>query len=153
MGDFMKLNQKDLNELRNEIEKQLEQIPEGSKIKIEKQLLEQLIFNTGKSEEGTPYKAIVWSGPFLRKIDLSKLSFDNVTWDRDDVAYSKVRLATHFKYIIDLSNTNAKIDFSKSFKVKETIKNNKDISSPEQAKGSVILKVLIFLIQIYQIQI
>lgn len=84
----------------------LEDVKEKERIKIDKEILERLMFKEdvytlpiyGNVKKRV--KHIIWSGKFLSKIDLSELSFDNVVWDEENE--------------IDLSNTNAHIDFSKS---------------------------------------
>ena len=80
--------------LKEEIIKKLEK----SKVKLvlDKDLLESLLFEE-VILNGKKYKKIVWQGDFLRKIDLSCINFDNVIWNG-----------------IDLSHTNANIDFSTS---------------------------------------
>ena len=83
-------------------------------------------------------KIPVWTGPFLRKIDLSEVDFSNCLWDPEvldqyDIIWGSM-IDENFKYelttnkvpmeidsetfnrnYVDLSYTNAKIDFSKSF--------------------------------------
>lgn len=100
----MKLNTKDyeikLNEIRNFIEKSVVDIEDGKRLKLDLSLLNELLFATYKDG----IKFIVWSGPFLRKIDLSEVNFDNVYWE-----YDRSNRTT------DLSYTNARIDFSKAY--------------------------------------
>lgn len=137
-----KLTYNNKKELRERIEEQLQHIPQGNRIHIDKDLLEQLLFEQADEIihiqdcfkdnperfsrilqlEGieAPSKYIVWSGPFLAKIDLSEVSFDDVIWTfYDDVfildGLRYVRDCYGKKIEIDLSNTNARIDFSKSF--------------------------------------
>lgn len=72
---------------RKEVEKLLEEVPEGKRIKLDKDQLEDLLFekiyiagrylNHGKK---TLIKFPVWSGPFLRKLDLSEVDFSDVAW-------------------------------------------------------------------------
>ena len=72
----MKLNQKDKIEFRNFLKEELQKIELGlEKIKIPKEILEQLIFDINSE---TCAKKIAWSGDFLQKLDLSEISFDNV---------------------------------------------------------------------------
>lgn len=66
-------------------------------------------------------KHLIWSGSFLSKIDLSEISFDGVIWNVTYCAEeyfnnnSKNLYQEYGVTMIDLSNTNAKIDFSKAF--------------------------------------
>lgn len=92
--------------LRKELEKMLVEVPEGERIKLERDVLEELIFERVYVKDSvTKYKkVIVWDGAFLRKIDLSEVSFDDVDWD-----YSKSPKT------LNLSGTNIKPDFEKSF--------------------------------------
>ena len=119
----MKLNENEKNILRATIEKKLQVVPIGERIKIRKDILEEILFESfevfningsGKLEYG---KRIVWSGPFLSKIDLSEMSFDGVLWDNEYTFEDRIRKLDMEQWEIDLSNTNAKIDFSKSFDV------------------------------------
>lgn len=128
----MKFNREGKAELRAGVEQQLEKVPEGQRVHIDKDLLEQLLFDTYIEEfsdrvradlvgKKVPVKYVVWSGPFLSKIDLSEVSFEDVMWSVSYNNYSYFAPGTEHRYReegveqIDLSNTNAKIDFSKSF--------------------------------------
>ena len=124
----MKLNNEGKDELRKYILMELDKVPEGVKIHIDKDILEELIFekigiyNHSKIHDNKTLigvgKYIIWSGSFLKKIDLSEVSFDDVLWNR--MPYYAVNPIYKGKLSkkIDLSNTNAKVDFSKSFNVK-----------------------------------
>lgn len=119
----MKLNQSGKSELREVIEKELKDYEGDKRVKIDKNILEDLIFEKdiaifpdGRQIE---VKYIVWSGPFLSKIDLSEVSFDNVEWN-SSVGYAKEYKTKYGKEKyqscnINLSNTNIQIDFKKSF--------------------------------------
>lgn len=133
--------------LRRQIEEELENAPQGIRVYIPKAVLEQLLFEQydetihineywknypeeyakAKQLDGikAPAKYLVWSGPFLSKIDLREIVFDDVIWSFEfdeshpcilewmhDNANSYKEYASRK---IDLSNTNATIDFSKSF--------------------------------------
>ena len=78
----MKLNQSGKSELREVIEKELKDYEGDKRVKIDKNILEDLIFEKdiaifpdGRQIE---VKYIVWSGPFLSKIDLSEVSFGSI---------------------------------------------------------------------------
>lgn len=115
----MRLNEQEKNVLRKNIEetikRRIEQTDlkelESEKIYLDKELLEQLLFNTMTIELDSSYgfyygkkvqaKTISWRGLYLKYIDLSEVSFDDVIWENNN-----------------LSETNAYIDFRKSFSVK-----------------------------------
>lgn len=125
----MKLNKSNRDQLRQEVELLLQDVPAGKRIHIDKDILETLLFEvrtyTVLPKEKSRYsgrqvsvKYLIWSGKFLQKIDLSEVSFEDVVWD--------VHFSPHIHFygnpknvysdcsvdLINLSNTNAKIDFS-----------------------------------------
>ena len=115
----MRLAYKDRNEKRRKIKDFLQNntLADGQLYHFSKEELEELLFETSIYERDNKkiiVKSLVWSGPFLRKVDLSEVSFDNVDWD---VSYLGEFFKKKYQFIstIDLSGTNAKIDFSKSF--------------------------------------
>lgn len=139
----MQLNYEGRQKLRKEVEKKLALVPEGERIKLPKETLEQLLFETKKlkykdSDENPnklyDVKFLVWSGEFLKKIDLSEVSFEDVTWNvkkidmcrsfawYQDENEQDVSLNACYKQFgvdsICLSNTNANVDFFKSFEFK-----------------------------------
>lgn len=97
----MKLNSEGKQQVRQKIIEELWRVPEGIRVKFDKNLLEELIFDSRTTSSGTIRKQIVWHGDFLRKIDLSEVSFDGVCWVHDEE--------------IDLSDTNVRIDFAKGY--------------------------------------
>ncbi len=139
----MKLSQKSKNELRKKIIEMVEKVPYGQRVHLDKELLEDLLFEVIvlDKEQGTVVKMPVWSGEFLRKIDLSEVDFTNVTWDilsceeedaeilfnnivisdesvyRNNNAREKREnfLKRQVGYTVDYSWTNANIDLTKSF--------------------------------------
>lgn len=143
-------SEEQLIKLRQDAEDMLKEGPEGIKIKLKKEYIEKLIFdNVVLNEElGIVLKIPVWTGPFLSKIDLSEVSFDDVSWsikrkpigrevdnilqwidNMQDVnapepydVWSDIgnfELAGNSNNnVLDFSNTNAVIDFSKSFEAK-----------------------------------
>lgn len=68
--------------LRKRIEEQLKDVPEGQRIQLDKDLLEDLLFEvvTVNKEKDIKVKLPVWSGEFLQKVDLSQVDFTNVSW-------------------------------------------------------------------------
>lgn len=125
-------------ELRKTIEEKLKSVPEGQRIHLEKDLLEELLFKSIKIERNdSTAKLPIWSGDFLRKIDLSEVSFEDVSWsilDQVDgnnynlpwksfVGSKNTITTTEYQIIegrnkINYSNTNAKIDFKSSWEYK-----------------------------------
>jgi len=118
----MELNKKDKFELREYIKEKLELIPDGSPRidDLPKEELESFIFHTlvDVDENGnvTTYKYPICTGSFLRKLDLSKISFDNVYFDQDllidilaDFTMLDYRVLEENDYPIDFSYTNAPI--------------------------------------------
>lgn len=121
----MKLNKKGKEELRNLIVEQLkERIPNGPKIHLDRDLLECLLFETEVSKDKQRIaKFLVWSGPFLSKIDLSEISFDDVVWNLQECETESYGLLENNYYqditSIDLSYTNANINFTTSYRMKQ----------------------------------
>lgn len=148
----MKLSLENKKKMREEIIKNLEQVPEGQRIHLDKELLEQLLFFPviiknnynlengeknytwdGKFSEDIVYKIPVWSGDFLKKIDLSEISFENAMFgNRDlydsylsdeqfellkkDMGEEQYRNVFHnldVTYIHNFSGTNIVLDFNK----------------------------------------
>ena len=135
----MKLNVESKNKLRTRIVKELKGVPAAKKIKLDKDLLEFLLFdeleytvNNGKETTTLKPRIPVWSGEFLRHIDLSEVDFTNVTWSilgYDDslkiesvfpkevlqkVEEKRVQLKDR-TYLVNYSCANANIDLSRSF--------------------------------------
>ena len=149
----MILTDKEIIKLRSILEEKLKRVPDKKKITIDKDILEQLLFETayvvidGKIEDrGCRY--IAWSGPFLSKVDLSDISFDNVLWGYYGKYDERFYINNDNKDIyVDLSNTNANIDFSTSARRRydgyDTIINcnltKVDLSKTSLGKDSVIL--------------
>lgn len=144
----MKLNKRSKIKLREKIAELLKENNNGPKIKIEKNLLEELLFETVTvdKEKDIQVKLPVWSGDFLTKIDLSEVDFTNVSWylfsedmtnikdffsfQIDDDAISAIQkiqldnVQPSNYYLVNYAFTNAKIDLSKSF---EALNNQKII--------------------------
>ena len=141
----MKLNKQGKDELRTQIEEQLKSVPDGQKVHLDKDLLENLLFETITYNKFTneQLKLPIWAGEFLRKLDLSEVSFEDVAWSlvvadtydypeeafiefMDEETYKNMPniLPTYNPFeqtkIVDYSMTNAKIDFKKSFEFKKT---------------------------------
>ncbi len=130
----MKLNKQGRDELRTQIEEQLKRVPDGQRIHLDKELLEELLFET-ISDDNVIVKLPFWSGKFLSKIDLNDIDFENVSWTLlssygEDVFFENDNLNKKFyllweeikhkrknDYYVDYSNTNAKIDFNKASRI------------------------------------
>lgn len=125
-----------LTEIRKKVEKQLSQVPEGQKIKLPKETLETLIFDNYVAEMDSdstvhnylkrrvPFKMVTWDMNHYDKLDLSEVSFDNVYWGDERILDCTESIRPKltagelkFRPIINLSNTNAKIDFSKAIPI------------------------------------
>lgn len=139
----MKLSRKDINEVRKFIIEKLVHVPDGQRIHLDKELLEDLLFETFvlDKENDIKIKLPIWSGKFLQKLDLSEVDFSDVSWgmfNRNKIEFNiyvsnKVTKAIadtrkrvqkaycNRSYLVDYSNTNAKIDLTKSF---DAIRNN-----------------------------
>jgi len=127
----MGIEKNELKKMRDFVEKRAAAEAEnGTKLHLEKDLLEQLLFDSHRTiASGIIAKFPVWTGPFLKNIDLSEVSFDGVVWGPVDPRYFAVdsaELETFFgdkmlgrDYPIDFSYTNANIDFSKCFALEE----------------------------------
>lgn len=119
----MKISYEGRCQLRRQIEEILKNVPNGQRIHLDKDLLEELLFEkeilcgTDDEKEKAVAKLPVWSGTFLRKIDLSEVSFKDVCWAGEfyllpslwDDKYKKV-LSN-----VDYSYTNANINFLDAF--------------------------------------
>ena len=95
----MKLNKKGRNELRGRIQEKLKDVDfnPDKRISLPKDVLEELLFDVEYDAEGMRRKRIGYRFNGLDKLDLSKISFN-------DVSFEPPRN-------INLSNTNIKIDF------------------------------------------
>ena len=96
------------NKLRGFIISELEQVEDGKRILLPVDLIESLIF------KNYPIKIPIWTGPFLRKIDLSKIDFTDTCFRGKASSIIKVDKEGNSSKSkgIDLSYTNAKIDFT-----------------------------------------
>lgn len=120
----MRLNEESKEKLREQIEKLCINANEIKKrIPLDSELLEQLLFKIQKMADGTVVKFPVWSGKFLSKIDLSQISFENVCWNLTSLEnyqekYAAKRPEGSGFFDILYSETNAMIDFSKVYRLK-----------------------------------
>lgn len=158
------LDENQMHVARKIVEEKLESVPAGLRMKLSKEATEALLFltgvqcpprpdafgdNAGNILPGVNYqlkdaKFPVWNGPFLSKLDLSEVSFDNVVWDfelltelvsghglgnKDSRYFRDVflpRLKQKYctvrdnQVFVTFSNTNANIDFSKAFSTRVT---------------------------------
>lgn len=103
-----KFSEESKNKLRGFIISELEQVEDGKRILLPVDLIESLIF------KNYPIKIPIWTGPFLRKIDLSKIDFTDTCFRGKASSIIKVDKEGNSSKSkgIDLSYTNAKIDFT-----------------------------------------
>lgn len=134
---------------RGAMEYRLESLKQGELMHIPKEVLEYLLFDELPAkirEEEVKIRIPAWSGDFLSKIDLSEIEFDNVAWDNpeketecfyhtyaDEIIeeigeeeYDR-QINSFYDYknkyknaIIKYANTNARIDFKKSWEYRLT---------------------------------
>ena len=125
----MKLSINEKKELREKIKSDLQLLPKDARIELdsdELRLIDELIFNYVRLEDGRYVKIPVWTGSFLSKLDLSELDFQNALLDLnfdigellpveiDDFVIEKRVIDWASKeYAFDFSGTNIRIDFSK----------------------------------------
>ena len=131
----MSLSKESKDELRTIIKDNLKNIPDGQQIHLNKDILEFLLFDeiVVNQEKNLKMKIPVWSGEFLRKIDLSEVDFTDVSWqvfsdsnirleeiECDDDFNIKIMIIkeNNKNYTINYSYTNAVIDLTKSFEAK-----------------------------------
>ena len=74
--------------MRKLIEDEFKNVPEGIKIKLDTEMLDELIFSYGywridNDDNYKEFKVPVWTPDCLSKIDLSQLSFKNIWLDGD----------------------------------------------------------------------
>lgn len=137
------LNLEGREKLRASVEVLLASAPTNKKIQLPKETLEQLLFEEFTYND-KKYKLPIWSGDFLKKLDLSQISFEDVSWSviglyeidgdttylTNDEDYDNLKKIDRLKEnSLDVSNgqncrvcyagTNAMIDFTKSMEVKE----------------------------------
>ena len=138
----MKLNYEGRKELREKLEQIImSEVSDGEKIALNEvfsdikeklgveDLYDYLLFESFVDEKtGEIFKVPVWSGEFLRRVDLSNVSFENVAWTTasimensaitDDIANDIFNEDCQRIHMVDYSYTNAVINFSKSWEVK-----------------------------------
>lgn len=122
----MKLNESGKEEVRKLIEELVKKVPEGQRIKLPKDVLEGLMFYNFEEHYGKnmveKHRVPIWTGKFLRKIDLSELNFtdsstddfvtthydidDVVSWFAGFLSPSAQEFLKRQKRVIDFSYTN-----------------------------------------------
>ena len=144
-----KLNYESRKKLREDVSQEIKskfeqkRIRQDAKIKLDKDVLETILFEEVliNPSLGIVVKLPVCSGLFLRGVDLSEVSFEDVSWGllgkygndyfgilhtlllapgADKKAGERIeKLRESFgDYLVNFSNTNATIDLSKSFEAK-----------------------------------
>jgi len=159
----MKLNEEDIVDLRDKVKNKLLRTPDNIKINLDTEILELLLFDyvTINKKTGEVVKLPVWSGEFLSKINLKNVSFENVAWsllfkkgfdiastnylwtllDKECFELLKFKYSLDENEFVDYSNTDANIDFSKSFEGKHRFPtilfcdfSNTDLSKNDMSK-------------------
>ena len=105
----MKLNKDGKIELRKRVEAKLNDIDFNPKkrIKIEDpERLDELLFDYKKDEKGNVYKVIGFCSHNLCKLDLSKITCENLSFNNEDT-------------YVNLDDTNMPIDFSLTYEYKK----------------------------------
>lgn len=156
-------------ELKKILEEKLKEVPNNERIYIDKEILEELLFETVVLDEETNMiiKCPNWSGDFLSKIDLSELTFEDVAWS--NLEFMRSFLEEEYKYYDDpkydilfvrlrdavekyhnrklnYSNTNATIDFKKSaeYKIYEEVEiDNVDFSGTNLSNFDINCKYML----------
>lgn len=135
----MRLKEADKKELRRMLEDGINKLRKDGKLKpgdridfnLSKNLLEDILFDKEKvtlnpyifyQEKSIEIKYLNWTGDFLSYLDLSGISFDNVLWNiRCDkyVFNQKGKRRNYYDGVnsIVIQDTNAKIDFLRSFDI------------------------------------
>ena len=134
----MKLNKEGRDELRERISEKLKDVDfnPDKRIILPKEMLEELLFDVDYDLEGIKRKRIGYHYDGLDKLDLSKISFNDVSFNSQ-------------KHRINLSNTNAKIDFFKTYEWRKSYGNllcihnidfsNVDLSNNEFVKTTEVV--------------
>lgn len=135
------MEKKEVAQLRDSIKQKLENAEFEGRIKIDKDVLEKLLFDdywvrvyysglNNSGERTSDYMSVripIWSGKFLQKIDLSEVNFDNVFWgDGIQIETDERKKVEWRRYICDYSNTNANIDLGKACPIKGYGRDNKE---------------------------
>ena len=139
--DVSKYTEESKNKVRGLIITELEQVKDGERIFLPVDLMESLIFKK------YPIKIPIWTGPFLRKIDLSKVDFTDTCYRGKAGSIIKVdKEGNSSKSIgIDLSYINAKIDFSvHPFEPNDVIIDSCNFEGVDLASASLKAKTKIF---------
>lgn len=135
----MRLKEVDKKELRRMLEDGINKLRKDGILKpgervnfnLSKDLLEDILFDSEEvtlnpyifyQNKNTKIKYLTWTGDFLSYLDLSSVSFDNVLWNIKCDKYTfdqKTKRENYYTGVnsIILHDTNAKIDFLRSFDI------------------------------------
>ena len=125
-------NQVERDLYREHVVEKTNKVPLGIKVHLDKDLLEALLFDKITRKDGVVVKLPVWSGEFLEKLDLSEVSFEDVSWglltdpkqdgwDVDTFNYIQAlseKLCSRRDFVYGFGHTNAHIDFNTSYEAK-----------------------------------
>ncbi len=127
--------EKERNRIYNELRFKSPSDENFRRVKIDKDILEELLFLKIEYADGEFLKLPVWGGKILENIDLSEIQFDDVSFslsydlcngikneefkDIYDLILRKIPI-NNLYHMIYYGNTNAHIDFKKTFEFKKT---------------------------------
>lgn len=106
----MKLNESYKKRYSKIINEKLKDVDKNHSIKLPNEVIEEFLFMESKNNKNSTFKKIIFEGDNLKKLDLSDISFEDVSFVCSNGA--------------NLSNINACIDFKKTF----DYKTNKEFS-------------------------
>ena len=117
-----RLTEEEKDEIRKVVEELLKDVPNGKRIKLNKNILKVLIFYKARVKAPEDdyfdyYYFPIWTGPFLRKLDLSEICFDFYHMDKESYIQklSKCGVCVDYlrskNFVTDLSYTNVNINF------------------------------------------
>jgi uncharacterized protein YjbI with pentapeptide repeats len=112
-NDAFKLNKESKDKIRQRVSELLEHKPynPNARIKLPKNLLEDLLFDYHIDVNDVMYKTIGFTSHNIDKLDFSEVDFEDVTLDYAKEFKEK-------KETIFLAGTNARIDFTKTYEYK-----------------------------------
>ena len=103
-----------------ELKSAIDHKDEFKRLTIKKDWIEPLLFDEHIDKEGYHYKTIGYTYDDIRYIDLSNVSFEDVSFDfRNYDCNKNLTKEEKDKMILNLNGTNAKIDFMKTYEMRK----------------------------------